>query len=587
MTISKLVRKSHASSPASSPQLNGGSGPSRLSLSLPHSNSHSQTGSTNTPDTSTSSTANPILSRNSTQLSSISYNPNSSLLRPSISGSVVGAEGQASPRNSQSSMIQEEQTRKGGLWRLRDEHPDVVLSGEEEDMINELESFTFESFKDGSFNLSSIELDDKKRYPYWWGLGSATSDWSATLMSLRMPDLSFTAAHLPVPSTAQKRNTMKSLTTTASIVSGDRSSLDSSTKLETPKKVLDIGCGPYLTWIIECAFLPGWEETSFVGMDVAPSLYPLELLTKKMGERIAFLPGNFLEPWPWATGEFDLIHFGNIGSSIPEDKWHDVIEEAARCLSPKGIIEIWDAHILSPRFTSTSIATGTTSLPKEGGEPVLPSYADTILKTHATASDTNKSNFLNPYPLTLIPPLIPLYISSRAKSTGVIPLPPSSLPPQPLEEEDVEFPELVEPLQVEENARILGIVKSRMDASIARSMRVQTGVERKKLEDALETYQQDVAYDASLSSLLHEKMDWRCSFDYALIDILEEKLPVLEEKLEGMQPEQKGRYQLQRWVEDGRVELGRGKRRVGKWESAQGGEERKVVEVGGWASRKA
>lgn len=46
--------------------------------------------------------------------------------------------------------------------------------------------------------------------------------------------------------------------------------MDEEGKSVVPRRVLDLGCGIGMAWILEAASRPGWEETHFVGSFSTP-----------------------------------------------------------------------------------------------------------------------------------------------------------------------------------------------------------------------------------------------------------------------------------------------------------------------------
>ncbi|THH07378.1 hypothetical protein EW145_g3428 [Phellinidium pouzarii] len=113
-----------------------------------------------------------------------------------------------------------------------------------------------------------------------------------------------------------------------------------------PARVLDLGCGGGM-WILAAA--QQWKDTAFVGFDIhkrQPNLS--RTLQADLSERVQWVHGNFLEPLPFADGEFDLARMQNIGLGVPEDEWQNVIDELVRVLKPGGSLEIIEEDITFP-----------------------------------------------------------------------------------------------------------------------------------------------------------------------------------------------------------------------------------------------
>lgn len=84
-----------------------------------------------------------------------------------------------------------------------------------------------------------------------------------------------------------------------------------------PSQVLDVGCGTYASWILSAAKWPGWHETRFVGLDIAPVLVPASMVAADSAARISFVQRDFLQPLPFHDGQFSYIRCGHISAGIP------------------------------------------------------------------------------------------------------------------------------------------------------------------------------------------------------------------------------------------------------------------------------
>ncbi|KAF8531463.1 hypothetical protein JB92DRAFT_18427 [Gautieria morchelliformis] len=113
-----------------------------------------------------------------------------------------------------------------------------------------------------------------------------------------------------------------------------------------PTKVLDLGCGTG-HWVIQCA--QEWKDTHFVGFDLVPLQPNLTRLGGgSLASRIEWVLGNFLEPLPFADGEFDFVHVKRVARGVPENRWDMVFEEVKRVLKSGGKFEIIEEDIFFP-----------------------------------------------------------------------------------------------------------------------------------------------------------------------------------------------------------------------------------------------
>ncbi|ODO03327.1 hypothetical protein L198_02172 [Cryptococcus wingfieldii CBS 7118] len=126
---------------------------------------------------------------------------------------------------------------------------------------------------------------------------------------------------------------------------------------EEPKAVLDIGTGVGL-WPISQARV--WPGSTIVGLDIVPCQTNLSLLAQaeknarstsdgsaagegmweSIQRRVKWEQVDFLNDLPYDTGVFDFVHIRFVALGIPESRWGDVLEEAARVLKPNGKLEI-------------------------------------------------------------------------------------------------------------------------------------------------------------------------------------------------------------------------------------------------------
>ncbi|MDA8089108.1 MAG: DUF2284 domain-containing protein [Nitrospiraceae bacterium] len=103
-------------------------------------------------------------------------------------------------------------------------------------------------------------------------------------------------------------------------------------------EMLDVGCG---SGAISAGFLEHAPSLKATLMDL-PEI--LELTGKMMHEkkRASLCPANVLAPWPFEAERFSLIVLSNIIHAYSKKELSHIIENAARCLSEKGLLIIHD-----------------------------------------------------------------------------------------------------------------------------------------------------------------------------------------------------------------------------------------------------
>lgn len=213
-----------------------------------------------------------------------------------------------------------------------------------------------------------------------------------------------------------------------------------------PKHVLDLGCGTYASWIVEMSQLAGWEQTRFVGLDIAPVLLPIrkplrrnlsfhnsfpffgglafrvdfistDHLPSQQAQRMSFVQANFLNTLPFEDGTFDYVRIADIALGVPEDQWAQVIDEARR-VAGQGLIEISSLSIAREAASAASV-----HVPENEPEDMLKSVKMREL-AHVTEAEAClfERRLISVYPLSHIP--FALVLGSRlVDKTGTLPLP--------------------------------------------------------------------------------------------------------------------------------------------------------------------
>jgi SAM-dependent methyltransferase len=115
--------------------------------------------------------------------------------------------------------------------------------------------------------------------------------------------------------------------------------------LESPRRVLDVGCGTG-QWAFDlCAEFP---DAEVVGLDLEQS--------KSGGPpNYSFVKGNLLHGLPFSDGHFDFVHQRLLlASGVPVSSWPAVVADLVRVTGPGGWLELVEA---APRMASTGPAT--------------------------------------------------------------------------------------------------------------------------------------------------------------------------------------------------------------------------------------
>ncbi len=107
------------------------------------------------------------------------------------------------------------------------------------------------------------------------------------------------------------------------------------------KKMLDVGSGG---GGMSAAFLNKFPSLSTTLMDMPEVLETARQMMESAGFAGRFnpVPSNALEPWPFKDDSFGLIVLSNIVHAFSHDELQHLLNEAARCLRPKGIVLVHD-----------------------------------------------------------------------------------------------------------------------------------------------------------------------------------------------------------------------------------------------------
>ncbi|ORY88741.1 hypothetical protein BCR35DRAFT_204518 [Leucosporidium creatinivorum] len=409
-----------------------------------------------------------------------------------------------------------------------------------------------------------------------------------------------------------------------------------------PKRVLDIGSGPTSLWSIMQASQPGWETTQFVGLDIAPSEIPHDYLAYDISNRLSYVQHNFLEPLPFDDDRFDFVRIANVGLGVPEHMWAQLIEEATRVLSPGCHLEVVEHNfavlrkrplIKTPKAFSVAY--------QEDPDAVIDECFDAVLE----------ERFINPHTIGMIPSQLALNCTN-IQSSGLITLPLPSRPPAPARPPTPPSP--TQPSASPQHSPLtsysagfassssplthlspglphlyLAAYSDRFSSSshaIASSAAARrqkrsgaNGAEQRQRQDLLhleldETvrgWAAELRERAGLASVVRNLWGWDCAMDGKMKDMLEDQLPVFDEKIRAFdaayedegwqavvgahQPEGEWwdpeiefrRAQVAFAKREATIELGRVKARLGEKEERdeEGGEDVGVLEMGTFVAR--
>ncbi|BGO90402.1 hypothetical protein NBRC10512_004113 [Rhodotorula toruloides] len=331
-----------------------------------------------------------------------------------------------------------------------------------------------------------------------------------------------------------------------------------------PKRVLDIGCGITPFWILEMANKEAWEETEFVGLDVAPSSVTIDL-PASMDSRISFIQTSFLLPLPFRA-EFDYVRVAHVNLALQEQDWTSLLDEALRVLKAGGLLEVVEQD------HSTWLSRPDPSTPSSSRAAQHP--IDDIF-THAFRAD-----FINPRPLSVLPAnfamagisfsstgriALPMSTSSVAQRTSLltsaagdeVPLLSKYVPGRTsrpiLREEDAYLflhayanrwasssYGLADAALAGKQKEVLSSTLRRAPADFDDAQSVHSSLhparnsdsERLELQGRVHDWAADLRDRADLASLITTRLNWRPTFEHALLSALEMNLPVYEKQFE-------------------------------------------------------
>jgi predicted metal-binding protein/ubiquinone/menaquinone biosynthesis C-methylase UbiE len=111
--------------------------------------------------------------------------------------------------------------------------------------------------------------------------------------------------------------------------------------LDLKGQILDVGTG---SGAISEGFLERFPSLSATLLDIKEVLnYTRELMDKKGFEkRVSYIPTNILEPWTVAKEGFDFVILSNIIHAYSEEEIPLILDRAANCLKPGGVLIIHD-----------------------------------------------------------------------------------------------------------------------------------------------------------------------------------------------------------------------------------------------------
>ncbi|KAI5481872.1 methyltransferase type 11 [Pseudohyphozyma bogoriensis] len=325
---------------------------------------------------------------------------------------------------------------------------------------------------------------DYRMLPWWLGWGHAEQDWNSLLAFHRFERL-------------------------------DGKPAAAFNDTNTPRRVLDIGCGPVPSWILQAAQSKGWENTTFVGLDVAPVVLPHGFTTYDVESRTSYVQENFLEGLSFDDNRFDFVRLSALALGIPEHKWNDLIDEvtlARRFINTSPLAVIPSALVLSAKSTTTISNENIPfplSPPRDSDSAEL---RDARVLLHAYALRLDGAAHVLSRDL----------VTFKLQSTpGGTPQPPASplSPPSPAEER---FASRAQRTPSEWDPRVRQKTRAQME---------------KEVRDAVGDWAEEMVSKSQISALMSSRLGWACAMDVATEDILESSLPTIKERLRAFDAE--------------------------------------------------
>ncbi|KAM0752685.1 hypothetical protein T439DRAFT_378485 [Meredithblackwellia eburnea MCA 4105] len=345
-----------------------------------------------------------------------------------------------------------------------------------------------------------------------------------------------------------------------------------------PRRVLDIGSGPSALWCLHMLREPGWEQTQFVALDVAPAVLSASMLSLEHSSRISFIESNYLKTGlPFDDGRFNYVRLGGLALGMPEHTWNGLLEEVSRVLVPGGIVEVaeLDFHLIF----------------KPIGGKVSPSVEMEARQTLKDAIDAVFARrFINNATLSPIRPALAINFGNSTSSqfTYNFPSSPCSFPSTPVtpdsrEEDDARIilhayaqrlegaaPVLAEDLA---SLRLASKTAQHDDPSLTSSpvpnsslstttpstsrsrimplglpssppppespfltdprVKPKTRTQHEgEIRDVLSEWCEDLVERAGVARLVEERFGWVCGFDVEVERTLEDLIPALEVRLD-------------------------------------------------------